>query len=101
MPSGSHDINVKMLSLMGIVSTILVVALVVATQAWFRYEFQQENERKYINIPYRELVELEEAQLAELDEPEKVVEFDGQQRVVIPIDEAMQMVIAEHEQKQE
>ena len=42
MPSGSHDINVKMLALMGIISTILVVALIVATQAWFRYEFAYE-----------------------------------------------------------
>ena len=45
MPSGSHDINVKLLVLMGILSTILVIALVVATQAWFRYEFQQERRK--------------------------------------------------------
>ena len=98
MPSGSHDINVKVLALMGIVSTILVVSLVVATQAWFRYEFDQENERKYINVPYRQLEDLKQAQWAELSAPQHTVEFDGVTRQVIPIDEAMQLVVEKYGQ---
>ena len=96
MPSGSHDINVILLALMGIVGTILVVSLVVATQAWFRYEFDQENQRKYIDVPYRPLEELKSAQLAELDEPAYTVRFESEVRTVIPIDEAIALVIAEH-----
>ncbi len=96
MPSGSHDINVKLLALMGIISAILMVSLVVATQAWFRYEFAQENQRKYIDVPYRQLEELKRAQLAELNTPQHTVEFDGEQRTVIPIDEAMRLVVEKH-----
>jgi hypothetical protein len=101
MPSGSHDINVKLLALIGIVSTILMVSLVVATQAWFRYEFGQENQRKYIDVPYRQLEDLKQAQLADLHAPQHTVEFDGKYRTVIPIDEAVQKVIDNHTVMQE
>jgi len=98
MPSGSHDINVKVLALMGIVSTVLTVALIVATQAWFRYEFNKENERKYVNVPYGELVEIKSTQLEALSAPAHTVEvkLEGEPTVtrnVIPIDEAMGLVI--------
>lgn len=93
MPSGSHDINVKLLALMGIVSTILVYALIVATQAWFRYEFAQENDRKYVQVPYAELVELKETQLAELHAAPHPVGEDDPGLWVVPIDKAVQQVI--------
>ena len=102
MPSGSYDINVKLLALLGVISTILVVSLVVATQAWFRYEFAQENQRKYIDIPYRPLETLKQDQLDELNAPRHtVVDLDSEPRTVIPIDEAMQVVIEKHAVKQE
>ena len=93
MPSGSHDINVKLLALMGIVSTILVFSLVVAAQAWFRYEFALENERKFVNVPFRPLVKLEEEQLAELNK--RVMVGSGE---TTAIDWAMQQVVKEHAQ---
>lgn len=93
MPSGSHDINVKLLALMGVISAILVVALIVATQAWFRYEFAQENQRKYIDVPYRQLEELKEAQLADLNAPVGVIEIGGKQVELTAIDQAMLKVI--------
>lgn len=93
MPSGSHDINVKLLALMGIVSAILVYALIVATQAWFRYEFAQENNRKYVRVPYAELVELKETQLAQLHAAPHPAGADGPDLWVIPIDKAMDQVI--------
>ncbi len=93
MPSGSHDINVKLLTLTGILSTILVVALVVATQAWFRYEFAQENNRKYVEVPFTELVEIQESQLAALNADPHYADPAEKDRVVIPIDMAMNEVI--------
>jgi hypothetical protein len=96
MPSGSHDINVKLLALMGVVSTILIVALIVATQAWFRYEFSQENNRKYVQVPFRELVELQETQLSELHAPAHPAGPDEPDRWVVPIDAAMQQVIEQN-----
>jgi len=93
MPSGSHDINVKLLVLMGIISTALVVSLIVATQAWFRYELAQENQRKFIDVPYTPLVELKETQLAELEKP--VPAGEGEQT---SIEWAMQEVVKEHAQ---
>lgn len=96
MPSGSHDINVKVLALMGIVSAILSVSLIVSAQAWFRYEFDQENQRKYVNVPFRELEELKTEQAAALNAPPHTVEADGATRKVIPIDEAMRMVVQKY-----
>lgn len=93
MPSGSHDINVKLLALMGIVSAILVFALVVATQAWFRYEFAQENDRKYVQVPFAELVELKETQMTQLYTAPHPVGADEPEQWVIPIDKAMDRVI--------
>lgn len=100
MPSGSHDINVKVLALMGIIGTILVVSLVVATQAWFRYEFAMENQRKYIDVPYRPLVELKQAQLAELNAPVKTHMVDGEEVVELTaIQWAMNEVVEQNAQQ--
>jgi len=96
MPSGSHDINVKLLALMGIVSAVLVFALIVATQAWFRYEFAQENQRKYIDVPFAELVELKQGQLTELNQAPHYADPNGQDRVIIPIDMAMHEVVRKY-----
>ena len=96
MPSGSHDINVKLLVLMGALSTILLFSLIVATQAWFRYEFQQENQRKYINVPFTELVELQESQLADLNAAPHYADPVEKDRIVVPIDMAMQGVVTKY-----
>ncbi len=101
MPSGSHDINVKVLTLIGVISTILTVALIVATQAWFRYEIAKENERKYINVPNRQLAEIMTTQADALNAPAHTVEVkvEGEPTItkrVIPVDEAMQLVIEQN-----
>ncbi len=100
MPSGSHDINVKLLALMGIISTILVFALVVATQAWFRYEFQQENKRKYVDVPFAELVVLQESQSAALTADPHYADMDEKDRIVVPIDMAMRGVVEKYGQSE-
>ncbi len=96
MPSGSHDINVKLLTLMGIISTILVIALVVATQAWFRYEFQQENQRKFVDVPFPELVALQESQSSALNAERHYADPVEKDRLVIPIGEAMDEVVRKY-----
>jgi hypothetical protein len=93
MPSGSHDINVKLLVLTAALSTVLVFSLIVATQAWFRYEFQQENQRKYVDVPYSELVELQESQLAAMNAPMHYADPDEKDRIIIPIDMAVNEII--------
>ena len=97
MPSGSHDINVKLLALMGIVSAILLVALIVATQAWFRYEFAQENQRKYVDVPYAQLVALNEAQAAKLSRVVKTEQVDGKEVAVTAIQWGMDQAIKQQD----
>ena len=99
MPSGSHDINVKLLALLGVVSTVLVISLIVATQAWFRYEFAQENQRKYIDVPYTPLVELETQQLQSLNAEPHYNDPETKDRVVAPIDMAIKEVVKRHSKK--
>jgi len=96
MPSGSHDINVKFLALMGIVSAILIFSLIVATQAWFRYEFQQENQRKYVEVPFAELAELKESQLTALNADPHYADPEEKDRVVVPIDMAIHGVVQKY-----
>jgi len=96
MTSDSHDINVKLLVLMGIVSAILGVSLVVATQAWFRYEFAQENQRKYVDVPFPELAALKASQLAGLNAEPHYADPVEKDRLVIPIGEAMDLVVAKY-----
>jgi hypothetical protein len=100
MPSGSHDINVKLLALTGIVSAVLVYSLIVATQAWFRYEFQQENQRKYIDVPYAELAELQASQQAALNADPHYADPEEKDRVIIPIDMAMRGVVQKYAKTQ-
>ncbi len=100
MPSGSHDINVRVLALIGVISAILVYALIVATQAWFRYEFARENERKYVNVPFAELEQLKQAQLQELQVDPHPVSPDQPDTWVIPIDRAMQEVVKQYGKQQ-
>ena len=96
MTSGSHDINVKLLALIGIVSAILLFALIVSTQAWFRYEFQQENQRKYVEVPFPELAELKESQLSALNAAPHYADPAEKDRIIVPIDTAMRGVIKEY-----
>ncbi len=96
MASGSHDINVKLLALMGVLSAILVYALIISTQAWFRYEFQQEYDRKFVQTPFAELVELKQTQLDALNAPAHHADPIERDRVVIPIDDAIRGVVAKY-----
>lgn len=77
--------NFPVLVTLGVVATILVYVIVVSTQAWFRYEFQHEYQKKVVNQPHVWLNDVRDKQLAEL------------QNGPVPIDEAMQRVVARYE----
>lgn len=95
MPASSRDMNIPVLATLGVVSAILVFVIVVATQAWFRYEFNREYELKVILRPNPELNEQRREQLAQLEGYRMV---DPQKQVVaIPIDVAMQKTVTDYE----
>ena len=56
--SDGQDINVPLILTIGIISTILLVVIVIGTQAWFRYEQQLEYQQKVIQQRDPQLVEL-------------------------------------------
>lgn len=78
--------NFPVLATLGVVSTILVFVIFVATQAWFRYQFEHEHNMKVVNRPHMELNELRREQSVRLSEGP------------VPIDQAMQQVIQQYRQ---
>ena len=95
MASASRDLNVPVLATLGVVSTILVFVIVVATQAWYEYEFNREYEMKVTLRPNVELNEQVETQLARLEgyrlvDPEKQI-------AAIPIEQAMTQTVEMYE----
>lgn len=91
MPASSRDMNIPVLATLGIVSTILVYVIVVATQAWFQYESNREYEVKVILRPNRQLNEQRTEQLSLLEGYRLV---DEQKQIAsIPIDEAMRETV--------
>ncbi len=91
MPASSRDMNIPVLATLGIVSTILVFVIIVATQAWFQYEVGREHEVKVILRPNPELNRQRLEQLAKL-EGYRVVDAQ-KQTVAIPIERAMQETV--------
>lgn len=80
--------NIPVLATLGIVTTILVFVIIVATQAWFRYEFQHEYDKKVVSQRNVWLDPILEAQRAAL------------QNGPVPIDQAMSQVVEQYGQAQ-
>lgn len=83
--------NIPVLATLGVVSAILVFVIIVATQAWFRYEFNREYEVKVILRPNQQLNEQRATQLAQLD-GYRIVD-EQKQIAAIPIDRAMEETV--------
>lgn len=81
MPASSRDMNLPVLVTLFVMGTILVYVIVVATQAWFRWEFNREFQVKVVNQPHFELDQLRTQQQAQLE--------NGP----VPIDQAMRLTI--------
>lgn len=86
MPASSRDMNIPVLVTLGAVSTILVYVIVVATQAWFRFEFNREYERKVLTREDPELIELKAEQYGRLEGGQWVNQEQGV--ATIPIADA-------------
>lgn len=81
MPASSRDMNIPVLVTLFVMATLLVYVIVVATQAWFRWEFNREYQLKVVQQPNVELNELMTRQQAQLE--------NGP----VPLEAAMRMTI--------
>lgn len=55
MPASSRDMNMPVLITLFAIATILVYVIIVATQAWFQWEFNREWQTKVMNQPQDQL----------------------------------------------
>ncbi len=92
-----RDLNVRMLGVLGAVSVLVTYLIVVATQAWFNYEFQREYEKKAYNAPNSWLQSIENEARFNLQVTEWVSQEQGIVRV--PIEEAMQYLVRQERDK--
>lgn len=82
MPASSRDMNIPVLTTLFAMGTVLVYVIVVATQAWFRYEVNRELETKVINQTGLEIDRIRAEQVVALNSG------------VRPIDDAKQAAVA-------
>ncbi len=93
---GQGDLNIPLLVVIGIVSALLLVEVVVVTQAYFYNAQEQELVAKQVSQPFWELSEILLGQQAELNGYRWVDR--EKQRVSIPIDRAIpRFVELEHQ----
>ena len=88
-----NDTNTPMLALVGVVSTILLFALIVGLQVLYYALAEQDFERKVIHIPTAEsdgILAEQEIQLTQYGWLDR-----AQNKVAIPIDRAMERVVAD------
>lgn len=87
----TQDINVPLLTTIGVIGTILLVVIVIGIEAWFRWEVIQEEQAKVINVTNQELDQLTQGQLANLAGGKWA--SPDQTRGSMPIDDAMTAVV--------
>ncbi len=83
-------------ALVGVVSVILLYAIILAAQAIYLAADRQQVREKIYNAPAREYQNLRSQQLVEIDGdlPTWISEPEGQ--VQLPIQQAMRLFVAEH-----
>jgi hypothetical protein len=82
MAASSRDMNIPVLVTLFTIATILVYVIVVATQAWFRWEFNREFQIKVVEQPHWGLERLRDEQSRQIAEGP------------VPLDEAMRMTVS-------
>jgi hypothetical protein len=86
-----QEVNVPLIVTVGIVSAIIVVVLIVGTQAWYQSEEQMEMAAKEIEFPNQKLIDMKAAQKANI---ERYVWVDMANGVItIPVEDAMTIMI--------
>ena len=87
------DPNVPASAIVGIISAILLFAIIVALQALFYSFEEQELQRKVYSQPYEALQQLDADQMEQLNSYGWISEPDGVAH--IPIDRAMELTVQE------
>lgn len=89
-----EDVNVPLMVTLGIVAVVVVYLSITFMTAWF-YKYQQaEIERKVISQKFESLAKLEREQTEKLSSYRWVDKEKG--IVAIPIDRAMELIVAEY-----
>ena len=89
-----QDVNVPLLVTIGLVCSILLLVIVVGTQAWYRYEAQRQWEQKVLPVQNRELRTLNAEQRANLQGGQWA--NNEQTRATISIEQAMSLLTQGH-----
>lgn len=91
------DLNLKLLIVIGVVSTLLLIEIVVVMQAYFYNSLEAELVAKQVEQPSWELDQLLTAQQAELNSYRWVDREN--RRVAVPIDRAIKQYVQAERQR--
>ena len=86
--------NVPLLLTIGAVSGVMVIVLSMGIQAWFLREVQREVAAKWDGVPMQPITDIRRQQEINISQY-RWVDKD-KQRVAIPIDEAMKLVVQQN-----
>jgi hypothetical protein len=86
-----QEVNVPLILTIGIVSGIMLLVIVIGTQAWFQNEEQSEIAAKAMEFPHQGLIDLQNGQRANINSYRWVDQKNGV--VAIPIGRAMEVMV--------
>jgi hypothetical protein len=86
-----QEVNVPLILTIGIVSGIMLLVIVIGTQAWFQNEEQSEIATKALEFPHQGLIDLQSGQRANINSYRWVDQKNGV--VAIPIGRAMDVML--------
>ncbi|MGD1276989.1 MAG: hypothetical protein ABR964_07185 [Tepidisphaeraceae bacterium] len=86
-----QEVNVPLVLTIGIVSGVLLVVMIIGTEAWYRSEEQSEIAAKAREYPYQPLIDLKASGSKRISEYRWVDRNNGV--VAIPIERAMQIMV--------
>ena len=87
-----QDVNAPLIVTIGAVSGLLLLVVVFGLQAWFVREEQAEIDEKWTMASYTQLIDLRASQRERIHR-EGAVEEGGAKVRMLPIDQAMQIII--------
>jgi hypothetical protein len=88
-----QEVNVPLVATIGIVSVVLLVVIVIGTSAWYLAADQEVTASNFEEYPDQSVITLQSSQLMRINSPAHWLDADHKV-AAIPIDQAMQVVIA-------
>jgi hypothetical protein len=88
-----QEVNVPLVATIGVVSVILLVVIVIGTSAWYLAADQEVEAENFDKYPDQSAITLQSTQLMRINAPPHWADADHK-IAAIPIDQAMQVVIA-------